>query len=165
MSHSAITPGKLHENILPAYPGVYSLGMQNQALRFQVDDRGVTPEALAGLFQAAGLAHRGAQKIHRAYRNSDVVCFCFDAARLVATGRALTDGEYHATIYDVAVHPAYQRQGIGSRVMQELIERLPVWRVLLVAADEAQPFYTRLGFKPYADVLARLDPDVLRART
>jgi len=29
----------------------------------------------------------------------------------VAAGRALTDGEYHATIYDVVVDPEYQRRG------------------------------------------------------
>jgi ribosomal protein S18 acetylase RimI-like enzyme len=86
-----------------------------------------------------------------------VVCFCWDDERLVATGRALTDFEYHGTIYDLAVHPHYQRQGIGSRMMRALIERLPVWRVLLVADRDAQPFYTHLGFEPYADVLARLD--------
>jgi ribosomal protein S18 acetylase RimI-like enzyme len=124
--------------------------MQLKTLRFQFDVQGVTPQALASLFETAGLAHRTAEKIHRAYRNSDVVCFCWD-----------DNGEYHATIYDVAVHPDLQRQGIGRRVMRELLERLPVWRVLLVAASEAQPFYVRLGFKPYADVLARLDREKL----
>jgi aralkylamine N-acetyltransferase len=131
--------------------------MQHETLRFQFDHLGITAEALASLFEAAGLAQREAQKIHRAYRNSDIVCYCWDGPRLVATARALTDGEYHGTIYDVAVHPDYQRRGIGRRLMQELIERLPVWRVLLVADDAAQPFYTRLGFKHYADVLARID--------
>jgi aralkylamine N-acetyltransferase len=135
--------------------------MQLKTLRFQFDVQGVTPQALANLFEAAGLAHRAAEKVHRAYRNSDVVCFCWDEMQLVATGRALTDGEYHGTIHDVAVHPDYQRQGIGSRVMRELLERLPVWRVLLVADSEAQPFYARLGFKHYADVLARLDREKL----
>jgi ribosomal protein S18 acetylase RimI-like enzyme len=131
--------------------------MQNETLRFQFDHRGITAEALARLFEAAGLAQREAQKLHRAYRNSDIVCYCWDGSQLVAAGRALTDGEYHGTIYDVAVHPQYQRQGIGRRLMQGLLERLPVWRVLLVADQEAQPFYTRLGFKHYADVLARID--------
>lgn len=33
---------------------------------------------------------------------------------------------YHATIYDIAVHPEYQRRGIGTRLMNELIVMLPV---------------------------------------
>jgi ribosomal protein S18 acetylase RimI-like enzyme len=135
--------------------------MQPETLHFEFDAAGVTAHELASLFEAAGLAHREAEKILRAFRNSDIVCFGRHGSRLVAAGRALTDGEYHGTIYDVAVHPRCQHQGIGSRVMQELLERLPVWRVLLVADDEVQPFYTRLGFRHYADVLARLDRDKL----
>jgi ribosomal protein S18 acetylase RimI-like enzyme len=70
----------------------------------------------------------------------------------VAAGRALSEGEYHATIYDVVVDPEYQRLGIGSRVMSELLARLPVWRGLLVADRKVQPFYRRLGFESYDDV-------------
>ena len=82
--------------------------------------------------------------------------------RLIGTGRALTDWEYHATIDDVAVHPDYQRQGIGGWMMQALPEKLPVWRVLLVSDDtDAQRFYRRLGFAAYQDVMARLNRDRL----
>ena len=139
--------------------------MRKETLRFQFDHRGVTAEALARLFEAAGLAHREANKILRAYRNSDLVCYCWHGSQLVASARALTDGEYHGMIYDVAVHPEHQRQGIGSRLMQELIERLPVWRVLLVADHDVRPFYTRLGFEHYADVLARIDRGKLASPT
>jgi hypothetical protein len=41
--------------------------------------------------------------------------------------------------------------------MTELLARLPVWRVLLVAGSEVQPFYRRLGFESYNDVMARCD--------
>jgi len=41
--------------------------------------------------------------------------------------------------------------------MGELLARLPVWRVLLVAGREVQPFYRRLGFESYDNVMARLD--------
>lgn len=34
-------------------------------------------------------------------------------------GRAITDGEYHATIYDVVVHPDYQGQGMGIKIFQD----------------------------------------------
>ena len=72
--------------------------------------------------------------------------------------RAIPDWEYHAVIYDVAVHPDYQRRSFGSRMLSELLVRLPVWRVILVSDDaDAQRFYRRLGFADYPDVLARLD--------
>jgi ribosomal protein S18 acetylase RimI-like enzyme len=75
----------------------------------------------------------------------------------VAASRALTDWEYHATIYDVVVHPDYQHRGIGTRMMHELVQRLKVWRIMLVANGEVQSFYRRLGFDDYHDVMARLD--------
>ncbi len=124
---------------------------------FQFDSQGVDWRHLLQLFKVANLGGREGDKVRRAFEKSSVVCFAKDKLRLVAAGRALTDGEYHATIYDVVVDPEYQRRGVGSRVMSELLARLPVWRVLLVAGHEVQPFYRRLGFESYDNVMARLD--------
>ena len=112
---------------------------------------------LEGLFKAAGMGGRAKQKIARAFKKSSLVCLAFDSARLVAASRALTDWEYHATIYDVVVHPDYQQRGIGTRMMHELMQRLKVRRFMLVAKKEVQSFYGRLGFDNYDDVMARLD--------
>jgi aralkylamine N-acetyltransferase len=133
-----------------------------RTLRFQYDSLGVDWQDLVQLFKAASLGGRAGDKVRRAFENSAVVCFAKDGERLVGAARALSDGEYHATIYDVVVHPDYQRQGVGSRLMSELLARLPVWRVLLVADGEAKRFYQRLGFEPYGDVMARLDRAKLR---
>jgi ribosomal protein S18 acetylase RimI-like enzyme len=45
---------------------------------------------------------------------------------LVGAARALIDGEYHATIYDVAIHTVYQRCGLGTQLMHMLLARLRV---------------------------------------
>jgi ribosomal protein S18 acetylase RimI-like enzyme len=126
-------------------------------VHFQFDSRGVDWQHLLQLFKATNMGGREGDKIRRAFEKSDVVCFAKDKLQLVAAGRALTDGEYHATIYDLVVDPNYQRQGIGSRIMTELLARLPVWRVLLVADRKVQPFYRRLGFESYEEVMARCD--------
>ena len=55
------------------------------------------------------------------------------------------------------MHPEYQHRGIGTRMMRELMQRLKVWRILLVADGEVQTFYRRLGFDGYRDVMARID--------
>ena len=126
-------------------------------MRFQSDSRGVDWQELIQLFKLADLGGREGDKVRRSFANSTVVCFAFDGPRLVGAARALSDLEYHATIYDVAVHPDYQRRGIGTRLMNELLQQLPVWRVLLVAEDEVRAFYQRLGFEPFGDAMARLD--------
>jgi ribosomal protein S18 acetylase RimI-like enzyme len=129
---------------------------------YRFDIQGVDWSEVEALFRATMLGGRSGDKIRRAFEHSSVVCFVFDGTRLIGMSRALTDWEYHATIYDVAVHPDYQRRGIGSRMMQALLQKLPVWRVMLVSDDsDAQRFYRRLGFDDYGDVMARLDRERL----
>ncbi len=123
--------------------------------RFSCQD--VSTRELEELFAAAGLGGRLGEKIRRAFVQSSLVCFAYDSARLIGASRAITDGEYHGLIHDVAVLPEYQKQGIGRRMMQELLDRLPVWRVMLVADESVQEFYRGLGFDNYADVMAKLD--------
>jgi len=124
---------------------------------YQFSCENISTRELEELFRATNLGGRVGEKIRRAFVNSWVVCFAWDGASLIGASRALTDGEYHAVIYDVAVHPDYQAQGIGRRLMEQLLERLSVWRVMLVADAEVQGFYRRLGFESYPDVMAWLD--------
>jgi ribosomal protein S18 acetylase RimI-like enzyme len=131
--------------------------MSQHLIRFQHDARGVDWQELVSLFKLADLGGREGSKIQRAFENSTVVCFAMDGSRLVGAARALSDREYHATVYDVAIHPDYQRRGVGTQLMDELLAALPVWRVLLVADGEATRFYQRLGFEPLGDAMARFD--------
>jgi aralkylamine N-acetyltransferase len=124
---------------------------------YQFSCDNVSTRELEELFRATNLGGRAGEKIRRAFVNSHLVCFARDGATLIGASRALTDGEYHAVIYDVAVHPDYQARGIGRGLIEQLLDRLPVWRVMLVANTEVQGFYRRLGFESYPDVMARLD--------
>jgi aralkylamine N-acetyltransferase len=130
---------------------------QAETVRLQRDCHGIDWLALLDLFRLAALGGREGDKVRRSFEKSDVVCFAWEGPKLVGAGRALSDFEYHATIYDVAVHPDYQKRSIGTRIMDELLSALPVWRILLVADANVQPFYRRLGFEPYGDVLARMN--------
>lgn len=130
-------------------------------VNYRFDCKNVSAEELEQLFRAARLGGRAGDKIRRAFVNSSIVCLAYDSRTLVGASRAMTDGEYHGLIYDVAVLPEYQRQGIGRRMMQELLSRMPVWRVMLVADGDVQGFYRGLGFERYADVMARFSPERL----
>ncbi len=130
-------------------------------IKLREDHANVDWRELEQLFTLTELAGRKGEKLRRAFLNSQAVCYAYDADRLIGVGRAISDGEYHAFIYDLAVHPAYQRHGVGTLVMHNLLDRLPVWRVMLVAASDVQPFYARFRFVPYSDVMAQLNGDRL----
>ena len=69
--------------------------------------------------------------------------------RLAGTGRVISDGVLHALIVDVIVPPEYQGRGIGTSIMERLIERCRAARihdVQLFCARGKAPFYRRLGF-------------------
>ena len=126
-------------------------------ISYRQDCAGISAAELEDLFRAAKLGGRSGDKIRRAFANSSHVCMAFAGDRLVAASRALTDGEYHALIYDVAVRPEFQGGGVGSRMLEMLLSRLNVWRVMLVADPDAHGFYRQHGFEPYPDVMARCD--------
>lgn len=130
-------------------------------IRLQDDVEGVDWTAVEELFALTDLGGRKGDKLRRAFLASPVVCFAFDGERLVGCARAITDHEYHAVVYDVAVHPELQGTGVGKRLVQRALERLPVWRVMLIADDGVQGFYRRVGFEPYPGAMAKLDWDAL----
>ena len=132
------------------------------SLRYQHDCLGVEWSELRQLFSVADLGGREGAKIQRAFERSSEVCFAFDGARLIAAARALSDYEYHATVYDVVVHPDLQRRGVGREILRRLLSRMPVWRTLLIADRDVGGFYESLGFRAYGDAMARIDPGRLR---
>ena len=69
--------------------------------------------------------------------------------RLVAMARAITDAVYKAMVFDVIVHPDHQGQGLGRRVMEELLDHSAlreVQHIELYCLPELEPFYDRWGF-------------------
>ena len=135
--------------------------MNNIPVSYQFDTRSVDWPELETLFALADLGGRKGDKLRRAFERSQIVCFATEGDRLIGAARALSDGEYHAIIYDVVVHPERQRHGIGTSLMRQVLERLPVWRVMLVADQDVAPFYGRLGFQRFSDVLALFNPNRL----
>jgi ribosomal protein S18 acetylase RimI-like enzyme len=128
-------------------------------LRIITACNGIDWEAVSGLFQKVGWGNRGADRLRRAFERSLRVCFVFDGDRLVAFGRAVSDGEFYAAIYDVIVDPSRQRQGIGRTVMRTLLDGLGrmAW-IHLASTPGNEGFYARLGFRKQKTAMALL-PD------
>ena len=68
----------------------------------------------------------------------------------------LTDFAYWLYVTDLGVDRAYERQGIGRRLMKaahELAGGEKDIAVYLIANENAIPFYRKLGMKPADDVM------------
>ncbi|MCF8710043.1 GNAT family N-acetyltransferase [Rhizorhapis sp. SPR117] len=66
--------------------------------------------------------------------------------KLIGTTMAWCFGEDMATIGMVIVSPAAQGQGIGRKLMEEMIRRLGNRTIVLNATEEGLPLYQKLGF-------------------
>jgi len=105
------------------------------------------------LYQAAGWWQEDytADFIPPVLKKSFCVIAAFDGQRLVGMGRAISDGVSDAYIQDIAVLPEYRHQGIATRIVQKIIERLRhrgVDWIGLIGAPGTDQLYRRLGFEP-----------------
>ena len=69
--------------------------------------------------------------------------------RLIGYMSVLSDGVADAFLIDLAVHPRYQRSGIGSRIVRRAILDLKeagVRCVQVTFSGDLEPFYAQCGF-------------------
>ena len=109
---------------------------------------------LAEVYRLAPLGTYDPERLQRAYEKSQVCCFVYRGIQLIAAGRALSDGEYFAFICDIVVLPEFQRQGIGTRIMNALSERSAAEKVLLACVIGQEGFYRKLGFLKHKSAMA-----------
>jgi len=84
-----------------------------------------------------------------AVRGSWHVVAALDGEHLVGLGRIISDGQLYAMIVDVIVRPEYRGQGIGTAIMEQLLEHCKstgICDVKLFAAKGKTDFYHRFGF-------------------
>jgi GNAT superfamily N-acetyltransferase len=83
----------------------------------------------------------------RAFENSQVTVFVYHRDHMIGFGRAISDGAYQAALYDVAVVPEFQGQGIGSMIVSGILDRLPQCNFILYSTPGKEDFYGKLGWR------------------
>ena len=89
---------------------------------------------------------RSPEQLKASFENSYATCIAYAEGRIIGTVRALSDGVCNAYIVDVWTLSAYRHQGVASKMMQILLDKLPGQHVYLFT-DDAVEFYKKLGFK------------------
>ena len=90
-----------------------------------------------------------ADELARAVANSQFVVAAYDNQKLVGFGRVLTDSVLHAMIYEMIVHPNYQGRGIGTQILQRLLQwclEAGIRDIQLFCARGKRSFYEKNGF-------------------
>ena len=104
-----------------------------------------------------GLSPRSNKAAAMGLPNSLFATTIRDEDRLIAMGRVVGDAGCNYEIVDIAVHPDYQKQGLGGRVMTALMshihENAPESAYVSLIADHHSPaLYSKFGFEPTAPV-------------
>ena len=96
-----------------------------------------------------GILNLSKQELKAAVEKSFATICVYDQSKLVGFGRVISDGIMYATIYDVMVKPEFNKQGIGKKIVQELIDKcisLNIRSLHLFAAKGTEAFYKNLDF-------------------
>lgn len=108
--------------------------------------------AVEALYESVGWTSylRRPGLLREAYAASLKILAAHDGGRLVGVIRAVGDGVSILYIQDVIVHPAYQRRGIGARLLQEMLECYPDVNQVVLLTDDTEGtrrFYEAAGFR------------------
>jgi len=108
---------------------------------------------LEQLCDAVGWSRRPLRRVRKALQHSLLVVGLWRhdprIPRLVGFARCTGDGVVEATVWDVAVHPHYQGNGLGKALMAYVLEQLrqmEVERVSLFADPGVVDFYAGQGW-------------------
>ena len=126
---------------------------------------GVDWSVVAEILKTVGMAHHDPEVHQRAFEASHTTVFVYQAEQLIGFGRAISDGVYQAAVYDCAVLPDFQGQGVGRVIMKNILTALPECNAILYASPGKEGFYQKFGFRKMITGMARFQKSgSMRAR-
>jgi len=113
-----------------------------------------TPAAAeyCALRELAGMSAKSLAAAEAGLPNTLYAVCIRDAGTLIGMGRVIGDRGLNFDVVDMAVHPDYQRQGLGTRIMTALMAFIDDTApdsayVSLLADDGAPALYQKFGFE------------------
>ena len=113
------------------------------------DDVRPEPKVIADLYRAAQLIRPvdDVERIRRMYAGSNLVLTAWDSDRLVGILRGWLDGAFDGYVCDLAVHPEFQKHGIGANLLNLAQQGRPEVQWVLRASKIATNYYEHIGWK------------------
>ena len=114
----------------------------------------LTAQEFVYLTEVVGWGSPNIKQIEIALKNTIYSISVEMNGKIIGMGRIIGDGARIFYIQDIVIHPDYQRIGIGTQIMEKLlnyIENLPFSShnimVGLMSAKGKEGFYERFGFR------------------
>lgn len=117
-----------------------------------VENPNVTLEEVMPLYEAVGWTNytQKPEMLEVAYKNSLHIIGAFNNdEKLIGVLRGVGDGASILFIQDILVYPEYQHQGIGTKLLQQTLEKYKnVYQIQLATDDSTKTvsFYESNGF-------------------
>lgn len=112
-------------------------------MEYRVDDRSLSGETFLDFVQQVWPGAYNLEQT-RAALSKTMNFTAWDGGQLAGCLRVLTDGCFFGTITELLVLPAYQRQGIGSRLLRLAAAHTPTL-LYFSAQPGAEAFYEKNG--------------------
>ena len=110
---------------------------------YRIDDRQLDAAAFLSLVNQVWPGRYDAERTQNALSRT-VNITTYDGEKLIGCLRILSDGYYFGTITELLVLPAYQKKGVGSRLLQ-LAEANTPTMLYFGAQPGAEGFYEKNG--------------------
>ena len=109
------------------------------------------------LYEAVGWSnyYEHPEILSKAYAGSLCTLAAYEEGKLIGLIRAVGDGHSILFVQDILVYPEFQRRGIGTALMQALLQRYPHMYQIELATDTSDKniaFYKSLGFQPLHEI-------------
>ena len=95
------------------------------------------------------------ETLRRGFENSLLTLAAYEENRLIGVLRAVGDGQTIVFVQDLLILPEYQRRGVGTALLRELLSRYPQVRQIELTADDSPSllaFYRKTGFVPMREL-------------
>lgn len=126
--------------------------LENKDIYFSLSNN-INLYDLEKLCDSVGWVRRPLAKVKTAIDNSFLTISVFSSyqksKQLIGFARATSDYSFNATIWDVAIHPDFQKKGLGKTLMKQTIIQLrknDISTITLFADPHVVSFYKSLGF-------------------
>ncbi len=112
-------------------------------------DRTPALEAIRALYAASPRRRplHDPERIRRMFAAANVVASAWDGDRLVGLLRGWTDFAFDGYICDLAVHPAYQKAGVGRGLLDRALAIGEGVQWVLLASPIARDYYAHVGWE------------------